>query len=101
MVINWEIRFGDMLTVVTLVGGMVALIYRIGTHGGTMKALQEDVRELKETQKEMATALTQMAVQQIRLESHGMRLDTLDRRYEELRHGQGFTFPKVGQLPSG
>jgi len=26
------------------------------------------------------------------------RLDTLDRRYEELRHGEGFSFPFDGKL---
>jgi hypothetical protein len=45
-----------------------------------------------------SAALTELAVQKSRLDSQGERLNLMDRRYEELRHGEGFVFPLEAHL---
>lgn len=47
-----------------------------------------EIASLKAEMKKLSDILTQLALQ-------GQRLDMLDKRYEELRHGEGYVFPLV------
>lgn len=70
-----------------IIGGIVIAV----TMRLNLKYLQEEVKELKGETKELSKAVTALAVQEA-------RLDMLDRRYEELRHGEGFVFPLAAKL---
>lgn len=54
----------------------------------TAQALKSEIDGLKEEVKQVGKILTQLALQE-------QRLNMLDKRYEELRHGEGFVFPLI------
>lgn len=63
-------------------GGSLALIAGGRVAGRVETAittLQEDVRELNKLVRDVAV--------------QGQRIDLIEKRYEELRHGEGFVFP--------
>lgn len=74
-----------------LIGGLVMAV----TVKNNVSVLQSEVRDMKKEFKadveKLASALTTLAVQ-------SERLDMLDKRYEQLRHGEGFVFPLANRL---
>lgn len=78
------------LQIITLIGGGAYVVFKLGRvteRVENMLATQtKELTELKEETKKVGTILTTLAVQE-------QRLDLLDARYEELRHGEGFVFP--------
>ncbi len=83
------------LTVLLVGGGTI--IWRMSRMAtrfeliGTAQA--KEISEIKEEISAMRTLMTTVAVQKERLDGQGERLNLLDRRYEELRHGEGYVFP--------
>lgn len=73
-------------------GGLV--FFRLGETTSkmeaAMKAQASEISELKEDVKVVSRLLTDVAVQDQRLNTIDKRLEVLDRRYEDLRHGRGF-----------
>jgi cell division protein FtsL len=59
-----------------------------------VRQVRVDVTELKAEVKQFSQILTELALQ-------SQRIDMLDRRYEELRHGEGFVFPLAAKLHGG
>jgi len=51
-----------------------------------MRQQATEIAALKDEIKELSKLVTEVAVQ-------SKRLDILEQRYEELRHGEGFVFP--------
>lgn len=76
---------------VNLLGFMVGGIAMAVTVRNNVIALQKDVAKLTTDIGKLNEVVTQLAVQ-------SERIDMLDRRYEELRHGEGFTFPLANSL---
>lgn len=83
------------LQIVSLVGGGIYVVFKLGRvteRVENMLALQtRELSELKEETKKVSTVLTALALQE-------QRIDLLDQRYEELRHGEGFVFPLANKL---
>ncbi len=52
-----------------------------------------EIKELRSEMKQFGAILTQMAVQKERIDMLLERVQLLDDRYEELRHGEGFVYP--------
>lgn len=88
--IDWNIRFGDILIMVTLAGSMFIYAFRAGGLKQSFDSMKKDLNELKDSQKEMTSLLMQVAVQESRLDSLNDRINILDRRLESLRKGDGF-----------
>jgi prefoldin subunit 5 len=53
----------------------------------SVNSLKTEVKEIQKEIKEMANVITQLAVQAVRLDNIGERLNALDRKFEELRRG--------------
>lgn len=74
-----------------LIGGLVMAV----TVKNNVSVLQSEVQDMKKEFKadveKLASALTTLALQ-------SQRLDMLDQRYEQLRHGEGFVFPLANRL---
>lgn len=71
-------------------GAMEALAKHVEGHGDDIRALQSEVSQ-------MNRILIEMAVHKERIDSISQRIQLLDSRYEELRHGEGFVsnmFPR-------
>src|SRR4051794_27432091 len=83
--------------IISVIGGGGLVVFRLGrttsTRESAMKSQGTAIEELKEDVKIVGKLLTEVAVQKTRLDGLDQRIGTLDRRYEELRHGEGFVYP--------
>lgn len=89
--IDWNVRIGDILVVVSLAGTCIFYAFRSGRFAESIITMQREIRELKEVAKSLTVIITQQAVQTVRLDSQGERLNSLDDKIESLRHGERLT----------
>lgn len=91
-----------VLQIIALLGGGALLLFKLGRTTERVEQtlerqnviLQQNADEivaLKEETKKVNLVLTEIALQK-------QQLEMLDRRYEELRHGEGFVFPIAQRL---
>lgn len=88
--IDWNVRIGDILVVLSLAGTCIFYAFRSGRFAESIVTMQREIRELKEVAKSLAVIITQQAVQTVRLDSQGERLNMMDKRLEDLRDGKGW-----------
>lgn len=88
--IDWNIRFGDLLVVASLVGTALVYAFKSGRFAESIERMQEEIREMKEVAKAMSKVVTNMAVQNTRLDTAAERLNTMDKKIEDLRRGDGY-----------
>lgn len=88
--------------IVAVAGTGTGLFFKIGrvTERFEMIGKQQakEITEIKNEVRAFGVVLTDVAVQKTRLDSQGERLNLLDRRYDELRHGEGFVYPLGAHL---
>lgn len=81
--------------IVSILGGGSLVAFRLGKSSQVVKeAMRQQAAEiamLKDEIKELSKLVTEVAVQ-------SKRLDILEQRYEELRHGEGFVLPLAAHL---
>jgi hypothetical protein len=79
-----------LIEIVSILGGGGMVAFRLGKNSQVVReAMRQQAAEiaaLKDEIKELSKLVTEVAVQ-------SKRLDILEQRYEELRHGEGFVFP--------
>ena len=80
MSIDPSIRAGDILTLLLVGIGGLGFLWSMR---GELKMLAKDVRMHSQKIENLQTVITTLAVQ-------NQRMNDLDRRIEELRHGRGF-----------
>lgn len=89
-------------TLVSIIGGGGIIIWRVSRMATRFEligaAQATEIAGLKNEMMEMRRLMTTVAVQKERLDSQAERLNLLDRRYEELRHGEGYVFPLAAHL---
>ena len=88
------LQIGQIVSVVCG-GGLVA--YRLGRSSSRIEAAMgiqgEEIKTLKDEIKVLSEVVIKVAITTT-------RLDMLEKRYEELRHGEGFVFPLSAHLHS-
>ncbi len=93
------LKIGNL--VVMLVGGGM-IIWRMSRMATRFEligdAQAKEITEIKNEVTAMRVLMTTVAVQKERLDSQGARLNLLDQRYDELRHGEGFVYPLGSHL---
>jgi hypothetical protein len=85
--IVWEISLGSLLTICTI------LFAGLGFYFQTLydsKIFREDISEIKTDLRVLNKVIADLAVQTNRLDTQSERLNRLDMRLDELRHGKGF-----------
>lgn len=84
-----------LIEIVSILGGGGLVAFRLGRNSQVVReAMRQQATEiaaLKDEIKELSKLVTEVAVQ-------SKRLDMLEQRYEELRHGEGFVFPLAAHL---
>ena len=79
-----------LIEIVSILGGGGLVAFRLGKNSQVvreaMRQQAAEIASLKDEIKELSKLVTEVAVQ-------SKRLDMLEQRYEELRHGEGFVFP--------
>lgn len=90
MVVDWNIRFGDILVMGTLICSALVYAFRAGGVAERIEVMTNGLDELKRGYKEVADLLVQVAVQQNRLDTQDERINRLSAWIDDLRRGQGF-----------
>lgn len=85
--IDWNIRIGDVLVVVSLIGTGMLFSYRTGAFTESVNAMQRELESLKIIARTISDVLTAVATQNVRIEH-------LEEDVRELRHGEGFVLPR-------
>jgi hypothetical protein len=88
--IDWSIKVGDIATLVGLAGTCVLYAYRSGKFAESMEQVKKQLEEMKDVAKDTAKLLTQVAVQNTRLDNFTERQNMTDKRVEDLRRGNGW-----------
>jgi uncharacterized membrane protein len=88
MIVDWNVRFGDILIVLSLVGTCLLFAFRSGQVAKSIEVMQKEISELKEVTKSLAAILTQQAVVSVRLDAHADRLNMLDKRIEDIKRAE-------------
>ncbi len=84
-----------LIEIASILGGGGLVSFRLGRNSQVVReAMRQQAAEiamLKDEIKELSKLVTEVAVQ-------SSRLDMLEKRYDELRHGEGFVFPLAAHL---
>lgn len=93
--IDWSIRVGDILVVLSLAGALLAQATRFT---GSLSNMQKDLDRMTKANEEFSKAMTVVAVQQEQIKNLGSQVTLLARQVDDMRHGQGFVM-KVAERP--
>jgi hypothetical protein len=87
-----------LIEIVSILGGGGLVAFRLGKNSQvvreSMRQQATEIAALKDEIRELSRLVTEVAVQ-------SARIDMLEKRYEELRHGEGFVFPLAAHLHAG
>lgn len=89
--IEWNIRVGDLLVVASLAGTCLFYAFKSGRFAESITHMQKEIIELKEVAKSLSVIITNQAVQTVRQDSQGERLNQMDDKIERIRRGEGLT----------
>lgn len=92
--IDWNVRVGDLLVVASLAGTCILYAYKSGRFAESIITMQREIKELKEVAKSLTVIITQQAVQTVRLDTQGERLNMIDDKIERIRRGEGLAIPR-------
>lgn len=87
--IDYSVRLGDILVVVSLTGTCLFYAFKSGRFTESIAQMQKEITELKEVAKSLAVIITNQAVQTVRVDSQGERLNLMDDKIERIRRGEG------------
>ena len=85
--IQWEISLGNLLTIGSICVAGIAFYAQALSDSRYFKS---DIVEIKSDLKILSKIISDLAVQTNRLDNQGERLNRIDARFDELRHGKGF-----------
>jgi hypothetical protein len=87
---------------VIMLGGGGMIVWRMSRMATRFELIGDaqarEISEIKDEITAMRVLMTAVAVQKERLDSQAERLNLLDKRYDELRHGEGYIFPLDAHL---
>lgn len=91
--IDWNVRFGDLLVVLSLAGSGIVYAFKSGRFAESIKNMQREIIEMKEVAKAMTAVLTTVAVQK-------KEIEFIRDEIRELKHGDGWVQkPIIREFP--
>lgn len=81
--IDWNIRFGDVLVVASLGCTVLVFAYKTGAFTESVNAMQKELESLKAIARTISQVLTTVATQKVEIEH-------IKEDIRELKHGEGF-----------
>lgn len=86
-----------ILEIISIIGGGGLVVFRLGRAMATFetvgRAQGQEIRELKDSVKELGKIVVNQALQNQRLDQIGQQQALLAKQLDELRHGEGFIYP--------
>ena len=93
MILEYTISMGSILQTLILASTVFGFIY---TMRGDINLVKRDIRYLQDTQKAMTQAFTQLGKILTSVAVQNSRMNMLEKRIDELSHGDGFVKKKHG-----
>lgn len=87
MMLDWTISIGNIATIIAVFGGAITFIYTIKNE---ISLVQSDVRHLEEGQRSLTEAFSQLGKILTQIAVQDSRINMNERRIDELSHGRGF-----------
>lgn len=85
--IEYTISVGNILTILGVMGSTVALLYSMK---GDITVVKHDIHYLQQSHKALTEAFTQLGKVLTQVAVQDSRINMVDKRLDELAHGQGF-----------
>lgn len=101
MMIDWQIRFGDLLVVASFLGGGIIYAFRTGRFTETVSTMRRDIDTVMLAMQTMAVTLSKIAVQEERLDSQAERMNILHRDLQDIRRAGDVNRGLDGEYPQG
>lgn len=89
-VVDWSITLGNMIEIVVIAVGGIVFAVRMQ---GRVDLLALEVTHVKDQLKLMAQSFDQVSDVLTKVALQDQRIVNLERRLEELAHGEGFVYP--------
>lgn len=84
--LDWSVSIGNILTMVTIIGSVFVLIYNMK---GDIGLIKNDVFHLQRSQEALAEAFAQLGKILTQVAVQDNRLNMMEKRMDELAHGKG------------
>ncbi len=85
--IEYSISIGNILTILGVVGSTMALLYSMK---GDIVIVKHDIHYLQESHKALTDAFTSLGKVLTQVAVQDSRINIMERRVDELSHGDGF-----------
>lgn len=83
----------DVGTIFQLVGFIIAVTAIVYIQRGDIKLLAHRMTAVEDQTRQIANVVTNMATEKTRLDNQGDRMNRIEKKVEELAHGEGFVIP--------
>lgn len=84
--IDYSVSLGNILTIFSVVGSVMALLYNMK---GDITIVKHDIHYLQESHKALTEAFTQLGRVLTQVAVQDQRINMLEKRLDELAHGDG------------
>jgi DNA repair ATPase RecN len=88
--IDYSISIGNIITIFTVVGSVMALLYNMK---GDITIVKHDIHYLQESHKALTEAFAQLGKVLTQVAVQDQRINMLEKRLDELAHGKGIVNP--------
>ena len=89
--IEYSISVGNILTILGVVGSTMALLYNMK---GDIVVVKHDIHYLQESHKALTEAFTSLGKVLTQVAVQDNRINMVEKRVDELSHGEGFVHEK-------
>lgn len=86
-VIDYSISIGNIVTILTVIGSVMAVIYNMK---GDITIVKHDIHYLQQSHKALTEAFTQLGKVLTQVAVQDQRMNMVEKRLDELSHGKGF-----------
>jgi hypothetical protein len=91
---DYSISIGNLLTTFTVVSSIIALLYSMK---GDISIVKHDIRYLQSSHKSLTEAFTQLGKVLTQVAVQDQRINMMEKRVDELAHGEGIVIKHVSQ----
>lgn len=85
--IDWSVNVGNILQIFAIIAGGIAVFVRISSD---VRVIRHDIIALKEKQTTLNEAFVQLGLILTQVAVQDNRLQMMEKNIDELRHGQGY-----------
>lgn len=84
--IDWSISIGNIATTLAVIGSAIALVYSMK---GDIAIVKHDINYLQESHKALTEAFSQLGKILTQVAVQDQRLNMMEKRVDEIAHGKG------------